>query len=63
MSSRPDWQARTACSGSHPELFYPEGTEGPALRAVARAERICAVCPAWARCLDWAVEGVGLTSQ
>jgi hypothetical protein len=63
MSGQPDWQAPAACSGSHPKLFYLDGAAGPAPRAVACAEPIFAVCPAWARCLDWAVEDVTLTSQ
>jgi WhiB family redox-sensing transcriptional regulator len=38
-----------------PELFFPEGTEGPAIEAVARAKRVCGACEVRARCLDWAL--------
>ena len=55
MSSRPDWRLRAACLDSDPELFFPEGTSGPALEEAARAKLVCAGCPVRARCLDWAL--------
>ena len=50
-----NWRLRAACRDSEPELFFPEGTRGPALAAMTEAKRICAGCPVRARCLDWAL--------
>jgi WhiB family transcriptional regulator, redox-sensing transcriptional regulator len=55
MSSRPDWRLRAACLDADPELFFPEGTSGPALEEAARAKVVCAGCLVQARCLDWAL--------
>jgi WhiB family redox-sensing transcriptional regulator len=70
MSEKPYWHVRAACRESDPELFFPEGTAGPALETAAQAKRICAACPVRAQCLDWALShraefGVwgGLTEQ
>jgi WhiB family transcriptional regulator, redox-sensing transcriptional regulator len=52
---QPDWHARAACRNADPELFFPEGTLGPARQAAAQAQRICFACPVRARCLDWAL--------
>jgi WhiB family redox-sensing transcriptional regulator len=53
---KPNWRLRAACRGTDVELFFPEGTTGPALETVALAKRICSQCQVRARCLDWAVE-------
>jgi WhiB family transcriptional regulator, redox-sensing transcriptional regulator len=50
------WRAAAACRGADPELFFPEGTSGPASRDSARAKLICGTCPVRASCLDWALE-------
>jgi WhiB family transcriptional regulator, redox-sensing transcriptional regulator len=55
VSSERDWRLRAACLDADPELFFPEGSRGPALESAARAKQICAACPVWARCLDWAL--------
>jgi WhiB family redox-sensing transcriptional regulator len=55
MSSRPDWRLRAACLDADPELFFPEGTSGPALEEASRAKLVCAGCPVRTRCLDWAL--------
>ena len=39
-----------------PELFFPVGTTGPALRQIREAKRICRGCPAQAPCLAWALD-------
>lgn len=38
-----------------PELFFPVGTTGPALRDTGAAKRICARCAVAGRCLAWAL--------
>ncbi|MFF4584892.1 WhiB family transcriptional regulator [Streptomyces sp. NPDC001388] len=56
-----EWLRSAACVGEDPELFFPVGTTGPALREVADAKRVCARCPVVADCLDYAL-GSGQTS-
>ncbi|PAZ11554.1 transcriptional regulator [Streptomyces sp. SA15] len=51
-----EWLRRAACAGEDPELFFPVGTEGPALRDIAAAKRICARCPVIEPCLDFALD-------
>ena len=50
-----DWRNRAACRYHDPELFFPEGTAGPALRQADQARRICQSCPVQAPCLDFAL--------
>ncbi|MCF3119002.1 WhiB family transcriptional regulator [Streptomyces arenae] len=50
-----DWLRRAACRNADPELFFPVGAQGPALRDVRAAKRICASCPVRRECLDWAL--------
>ncbi|MFF6875927.1 MULTISPECIES: WhiB family transcriptional regulator [unclassified Streptomyces] len=38
-----------------PELFFPVGTAGPALRDVSAAKRVCARCPVADPCLSFAL--------
>lgn len=56
-----EWLRQAACAGEDPELFFPVGTAGPALRDIATAKRVCARCPVAAQCLDWALRS-GQTS-
>ncbi|MFE2279883.1 WhiB family transcriptional regulator [Streptomyces sp. NPDC059454] len=56
-----EWLRSAACAGEDPELFFPVGSTGPALRDLAAAKRVCARCRVSAQCLGFAVEG-GLTS-
>ena len=51
-----DWRANAACRDADPDLFFPIGTTGPALRQVQEAIRICQTCPIQVRCLTWALE-------
>lgn len=53
--ARMEWLRRAACVGEDPELFFPIGTEGPALRDIAAAKRVCARCPVAVECLDYAL--------
>lgn len=51
-----DWRDDAACRDADPELFFPIGTTGPALRQVQEAIRICQSCPMRTPCLTWALE-------
>jgi WhiB family transcriptional regulator, redox-sensing transcriptional regulator len=51
-----EWRDRAACRGAQTDVFFPDGTAGPALRDIGRAKRICGGCPVRARCLDWALD-------
>ncbi|MBM7172286.1 WhiB family transcriptional regulator [Streptomyces sp. G44] len=51
-----DWSQRAACVDEDPDLFFPVGTTGLALRDLAAAKRVCARCPVRGECLAWALE-------
>jgi WhiB family transcriptional regulator, redox-sensing transcriptional regulator len=51
-----DWRHRAACRDEDPELFFPIGTTGPALRQVDEAKAVCRRCEAIDECLIWALE-------
>lgn len=54
---RTDWRWRrwAACRGEDPELFFPIGTAGPALRQAAEAKAVCGQCTVALSCLAWAL--------
>jgi WhiB family transcriptional regulator, redox-sensing transcriptional regulator len=56
MTGPRDWRDDAACRDADPELFFPIGTTGPALRQVQEAIRICQGCPTRTQCLSWALE-------
>ncbi|WP_367319438.1 WhiB family transcriptional regulator [Streptomyces sp. HUAS ZL42] len=56
-----EWLRSAACVGEDPELFFPVGTTGPALRDIAAAKRVCARCPVIIQCLGFALSS-GQTS-
>jgi WhiB family transcriptional regulator, redox-sensing transcriptional regulator len=56
MTVHASWREAAACRDADPELFFPVGTAGPALRQVEEAKRICRICPAQAPCLAWALD-------
>jgi WhiB family redox-sensing transcriptional regulator len=56
MREQTNWRTRAACRHINPELFFPEGTAGPALQVTDLAKRICAMCPVQAWCLNWALD-------
>ena len=56
MSSGADWRDQAACRHADPDLFFPVGTSGPALRQIDEAKRICQACPARTPCLAWALD-------
>jgi WhiB family transcriptional regulator, redox-sensing transcriptional regulator len=55
-----DWRDDAACRNHDPELFFPEGTAGPARDQAERAKRVCQSCPVQAPCLQFAL-GHGLS--
>jgi WhiB family redox-sensing transcriptional regulator len=50
-----DWIKRGACTHQDPELFFPIGTTGPAVRQTQEAKRVCLGCDVRSPCLDWAL--------
>jgi WhiB family transcriptional regulator, redox-sensing transcriptional regulator len=55
-----DWRDQATCRNHDPELFFPEGTVGPALRQTERAKRTCESCPVRMPCLRFALRnGLG----
>jgi WhiB family redox-sensing transcriptional regulator len=55
-----DWRDGAACRHRDPELFFPEGTVGPALLQADQAKRVCQSCPVRTSCLDFALRhGLG----
>jgi WhiB family redox-sensing transcriptional regulator len=51
-----DWRNRSACLDEEPELFFPIGSTGPALRQTEAAKAICRRCEVAETCLSWALE-------
>ena len=56
MTVDANWRAAAACRYADPELFFPIGTTGPALRQIQEAKRVCRACPAQTQCLTWALD-------
>ena len=50
-----DWRHYAVCRDEDPELFFPVGTAGPAVRQTEEAKSVCRRCPVVAQCLQWAV--------
>ena len=51
------------CQDSDPDLFFPVGSSGRALRQIAEAKAICARCRLEAECLGYALatgQGAGI---
>jgi WhiB family transcriptional regulator, redox-sensing transcriptional regulator len=51
-----NWLFRGACVDEDPELFFPVGSTGPALRQIEDAKRVCRSCDVADACLRWALE-------
>jgi WhiB family redox-sensing transcriptional regulator len=51
-----DWRHQATCTTEDPELFFPAGTNGPALLQVAEAKTVCRRCPVTTECLDYAID-------
>jgi WhiB family redox-sensing transcriptional regulator len=56
MAVHASWREDAACRGADPDLFFPVGRTGPALRQVQEAKRICRACPVQIPCLVWALD-------
>jgi DNA-directed RNA polymerase specialized sigma24 family protein len=70
QSAVANWRARAACRDVDPELFFPEPSNEPLVKAqVAAAKAVCRSCPVRERCLADALERLphgiagGLTEQ
>jgi WhiB family redox-sensing transcriptional regulator len=50
-----DWRNEAACRHHDPDLFFPEGTAGPALRDVDKAKQVCQACKVRTACLGFAL--------
>ncbi|MFC8390379.1 WhiB family transcriptional regulator [Streptomyces sp. NPDC057238] len=50
------WLRSAACAGEDPELFFPVGSTGPALRDLAAAKRVCARCRVTPQSLGFALD-------
>jgi len=50
-----EWRSASACRHANPDIFFPVATaaSGRAEQA-ARAKAICARCPVWSQCLEFA---------
>jgi WhiB family redox-sensing transcriptional regulator len=55
---RDDWRDDAACLHADPELFFPDGAAGLALRQMDEAKQICRSCPVRQPCLTWALDQV-----
>jgi WhiB family redox-sensing transcriptional regulator len=54
------WRDDAACRHHDPELFFPEGTTGPASTQVNGAKLVCEACPVRSPCLGYALShGLG----
>jgi len=51
-----DWRQHAVCREEDPELFFPIGYTGPALRQTEEAKAVCRRCPVRSECLTWALE-------
>ena len=56
MTVHVNWHEDVACRDADPDLFFPIGTTGAALRQMEEAKRICRDCPVQIQCLAWALE-------
>ena len=50
------WRNGAACLDEEPELFFPVGTSGPAVRQIQQAKQVCRRCDVREQCLAWAME-------
>lgn len=56
MTVHMNWREDIACRDADPDLFFPIGATGAALRQMEEAKRICRACPVQIQCLGWALE-------
>ena len=51
-----DWRALAACRSVDANLFFPNGSSGPAIGQVQAAKAFCRSCPVQRACLEFALE-------
>lgn len=49
------WQLQGECKNYDPELFFPVGHTGPALKQIQDAKQVCFKCTVASDCLNWAL--------
>jgi WhiB family redox-sensing transcriptional regulator len=49
------WRTNSACRDTSPDLFFPVGTTGAALRQIDEAKAVCRECPVASDCLEFAL--------
>ena len=49
------WRSQANCRDTDPELFFPIGNTGEALRMLSRARLVCADCAVKTSCLEFAM--------
>ncbi|MFM8969400.1 MAG: WhiB family transcriptional regulator [Actinomycetota bacterium] len=49
------WRVTANCRDTDPELFFPIGNTGEALRMLVRARAVCADCNVRKECLEFAM--------
>lgn len=55
IDKNPRWVDLASCCDEDPELFFPIGNTGPAIRQIEDAREVCDRCPVEAECLVWAL--------
>lgn len=58
VSTQREWRNRAVCRDEDPELFFPVGSDGPALAQTERAKAVCAGCPVQQECLSFALVAI-----
>jgi WhiB family redox-sensing transcriptional regulator len=51
-----DWRHQAACLAEDPELFFPIGNDGVAVRQTEEAKAVCRRCEVVETCLRWALD-------
>ncbi len=51
-----DWRHDAACLTEDPELFFPIGNTGPAIKQIDEAKAVCGRCDVAETCLRWALD-------
>jgi WhiB family redox-sensing transcriptional regulator len=49
------WRSQANCRDTDPELFFPIGNTGEAVRLLSRARLVCSDCAVKAACLEFAL--------
>src|SRR6266487_668912 len=60
MTVRMNWREDAACGDADPDLFFPIGTTGNALRQMDDAKRICRFCPVRIQRATWIFRDAGI---